>query len=312
MKKLFIIGNGFDRAHGLQTSYEDFHQYLKATYPNANEEDDQFPEVFQTPDGGVACDDIEAVGFIMRLITQAEPKSELWSALEESLGVLDFSEVFDWLPEQMDEEGDVDMWDTTYQNEDVASDLSVVMEKLSDYFTNWINTIDLSEVQQIAALGNLIEPEDVFLNFNYTETLESVYRVKDENVCHIHGKCGEKLILGHGIDETEAAYNRNMGLYTGAENTLSEIHYMLKKDTDKVMTRHEYFFNSLNSEIKCIYSHGFSFGEVDLSYITKICESLPTENITWFLNDYDKSQHAVFEERLRCAGFRGRISTFSI
>ncbi len=103
-----------------------------------------------------------------------------------------------------------------------------------------------------------------------------------------------------------------MELYTGAENTLSEIHYMLKKDTDKVMTRHEYFFNSLNSEIKCIYSHGFSFGEVDLSYITKICESLPTENITWFLNDYDKSQHAVFEERLRCAGFRGRISTFSI
>lgn len=95
MKKLFIIGNGFDRAHGLRTSYEDFHQYLKITYPDANEEDEQLPEVFQTPDGGIGCDDIEAVGFIMRLITQAEPNSEQWSALEESLGRLDFCEEFD-------------------------------------------------------------------------------------------------------------------------------------------------------------------------------------------------------------------------
>lgn len=95
MKKLFIIGNGFDRAHGLRTSYEDFHQYLKITYPDANEEDEQLPGVFQTPDGGIGCDDIEAVGFIMRLITQAEPNSEQWSALEESLGRLDFCEEFD-------------------------------------------------------------------------------------------------------------------------------------------------------------------------------------------------------------------------
>ena len=29
MSDLFIIGNGFDRAHGLKTSYYDFHQFLK-------------------------------------------------------------------------------------------------------------------------------------------------------------------------------------------------------------------------------------------------------------------------------------------
>ena len=27
-KQLFIIGNGFDRAHGLRTSYQDFYYYL--------------------------------------------------------------------------------------------------------------------------------------------------------------------------------------------------------------------------------------------------------------------------------------------
>lgn len=312
MKKLFIIGNGFDSAHKLHTSYEDFHQYLKATYPGANEEDELLPGVSPDPDGGVSCNDIEAVGFIMRLITQAEPNSEKWSALEESLGKLDFSEVFDWLPEQTDSEGDVDMWATSYQNEDVASNLSVVIEKLSDYFTDWINTLNLSKVQQIAAFGDLIESEDVFLNFNYTETLEVVYQVKAEKVCHIHGKRGEKLILGHGADEGEDVYNRNMQIYTGAENTLSEIHYMLKKDTDKAILQHKDFFDSLDPEIERIYSHGFSFGKVDLPYIEKICECLPTENITWYLNDYDIDKHESYQQILKDAGFEGRFSTFSI
>ena len=31
--KLFIIGNGFDKGHGLNTSYWDFRTYLKNMYP---------------------------------------------------------------------------------------------------------------------------------------------------------------------------------------------------------------------------------------------------------------------------------------
>jgi len=32
--KLFIIGNGFDKGHGLATSYWDFRMYLENHYPN--------------------------------------------------------------------------------------------------------------------------------------------------------------------------------------------------------------------------------------------------------------------------------------
>lgn len=312
MKKLFIIGNGFDRAHGLRTGYEDFHKYLKETYSDADEDVDRFPCIFQDKDGGFDCDDDEAVGFLMRIITQAEPDSEKWSALEESLGVLDYSEVFDGLIEQIDDEGDTDLWADAYQNEDAASDLSVVIEKFSDYFTDWIETLDLSKTRQIASFKKLIESDDVFLNFNYTETLEMVYQVKNENVCHIHGKRGETLILGHGRDEKEDEYSDNMSRYTGAEDILSEIHNMLKKDTGKAIYKHDKFFCSLYQGIDCIYSHGFSFGEVDQPYIKKICEILPTENITWYLNDFDTSQLPLFKKQLRFAGFKGKISTFSI
>lgn len=32
MANLFIIGNGFDLAHGINSSYEDFHKYLQHKY----------------------------------------------------------------------------------------------------------------------------------------------------------------------------------------------------------------------------------------------------------------------------------------
>lgn len=338
MRNLFIIGNGFDRAHGLQTSYEDFHQYLKQTYPDADENTDLFSSVDLKPDREPDCDDNEAVGFLMRIITKSElylklgdmtleelelklkdiEQEELelelkkWSALEKALGELDYSDVFDVLTTPLDKDGDVDLWDEVYQNEDVANDLLVVIEKFSDYFTDWIKTINLKSANQKPSFSKLMQADDIFLNFNYTETLEVVYKVQDKNVCHIHGKQGEPLILGHGRDEREEEYIYNQSYHTGAEDILSDIHRMLKKDTDMAIKKHEEFFASLRDGINNIYSHGFSFGEVDQPYIKKICEMIPTENITWYLNDFDKSQLPEFEKQLLAAGFKGNISTFSL
>lgn len=188
-----------------------------------------------------------------------------------------------------DREGDVDMWATSYQNEDVASDLSVVIEKLSDYFTDWINTINLSKVQQIVALENLIESKDVFLNFNYTETLEIVYQVKAEKVCHIHGKRGEELIFGHGEDESDDTYDRNMRFYTGAEDILSNIHYMLKKDTDKAILQHKDFFDLLD----------FGIERIELESISREYRNIPKEKeADSFAYSYMKQAVATLSEKL--------------
>ena len=103
-----------------------------------------------------------------------------------------------------------------------------------------------------------------------------------------------------------------MRFYTGAEDILSNIHYMLKKDTDKAILQHKDFFDLLDFGIERIYSHGFSFGKVDLPYIEKICECLPTKNITWYLNDFDIERHESYKQILKDAGFEGGFSTFSI
>ena len=98
MKKIFIIGNGFDTAHGLHTSYEDFRRFLCDQYIVDEEMNDAIvtiPEVSIGPKGDLVCDEDEVADFLIKIISVAEPNSEYWSELEASLGRLDYSEVFD-------------------------------------------------------------------------------------------------------------------------------------------------------------------------------------------------------------------------
>lgn len=311
MSRLFIIGNGFDRAHGLKTGYEDFHAFLQSQYDVSDEEDvlDLDLHMHQNRDGELDCDDNVAVGFLVRLISQAEPYSEQWSALEDSLGKLDYSEVLDTVIRQYDKEGDLDDWYNVRLYEDMAESISAIIKKFPMYFMNWVRSIDIKNVKENKNFSSLIQPGDLFLTFNYTELLEKVYKV--ESVCHIHGKRGEKLVFGHGSDEDH--YEDNMGRYAGAESGLLRIFYMLKKDTEKALRDHADFFDLVqNQEITDIYSHGFSFGEADQPYMEKLCAILQTQDITWHLNDYNKDQLPYFEDQLKRVGFQGEISTFSI
>ena len=52
MAKLFIIGNGFDSAHKLKTSYNHFREYLLSNNPEINMEELIIPEEIHDKDGG--------------------------------------------------------------------------------------------------------------------------------------------------------------------------------------------------------------------------------------------------------------------
>ena len=105
---LFIIGNGFDLAHGLKTSYEDFRRYLLEECPDADPGEFLMPDVSMMPDGGETIDDETAVSFIMRIISLTE--GDKWKDVETTLGILDFSECFDWITYDRDSDGDIDPW----------------------------------------------------------------------------------------------------------------------------------------------------------------------------------------------------------
>jgi hypothetical protein len=304
MSSLFIIGNGFDLAHGLKTKYEDFHQYLKDTYPDASFDGYNTPEAQMMPDGGIKYDDVDAVGFIIEVISKAEPNGDEWNDLETSLGYLDLCEYLDnWFDDDDDNE-----WHEVYRNQDVAVNLVGAVLTITDYFAEWIDTIEIDDIPPISDFEKLIDKEnDFFLTFNYTKTLELIYGVK--NVCHIHGVQGGELLFGHGndTDYTEDYMNRHIG----AEDYLQDMQRQLRKDTTGAIKRNQPFFNSITNSVNKIYSFGFSFSKVDEVYMEEICRKLSTDNVTWFLNDFDDlAKRKEYKEIIKSCGFQGKFSTY--
>lgn len=309
MKNLFIIGNGFDIAHGLKTSYENFHQYLINEYPEANGESMILPYPNTNPDGSESFDDDEVVSFLLHIITEAEPLGDKWSDLETSLGLLDFDEIFDDYDDDYDEDEDYE-WEQAYKNEDISGFIYYAAATIRDYFSEWINTL---HIDHTVSLKNdfikLIDSDkDYFLTFNYTDTLEKLYNVK--NICHIHGKQGEKLLLGHG--NNNSYYDDNMLKHVGSENNLQELQDLLRKDTESALKDNRVFFDSLSDVIK-IFSYGFSFAVVDQIYLREICRLIDSEKVEWFLNDFDSaSKRKEYEQTLRNCGFKGTINVYHI
>lgn len=307
MNSLFVVGNGFDLAHGIKTSYEDFHQYLKDNYPDAHFNGYAAPEATMMPDGSISYEDVDVVGFLMEIITMAEPSGEKWSDLETSLGLLDLDEYLDNWTEDEDDENE---WHEVYRNQDLAACLVGAVLKITDYFAEWIDTIEIENISPKSDFEKLINKEsDLFLTFNYTKTLEMLYQVKQ--VCHIHGEQGGDLLFGHGNDKDY--YEAYMSSHIGSEVSLQEMQDSLRKDTTGAINENQDFFNSISTRVDKIYSYGFSFSEVDEVYIREICSKFPTSNVTWYLNDYDDvSQRKRFEEILKACGFNGEIDTYHI
>ncbi len=311
-KKLFIIGNGFDRAHGLPTSYEDFREFLCEEYGIGGQEMDSaflVPEVYMEPRGDLACDEREAAVFLVQIISAAEPEEGYWSDLEASLGRLDYSEAFDGLPEELDEDGDVDQWKMVYNNENMAETLFVVVPYIKFFFADWVDSIVFCGVEKKDGFSGLLGEDTLFLTFNYTETLERCYDIKEENICHIHGKQGQEIMFGHGdaADHTDD-YMRD---YIGSENALGELDAFLRKDTSTALKKNAAFFGRLDPEIEEVYAVGFSFNDVDMVYVKEICGRL-SERVVWYLEAFDQQKHPDFQKKIQECGFRGRFGVFSV
>jgi len=305
MSKLFIVGNGFDQAHKLPTSYQNFHNFLQNEYPDAEEENALVPSCSIGHHGDAIHDDNEVVGYLMNLFSRTE--GPYWSDLERTLGQLDFDDDFRYLPEVHDRDGDRNLFHESYNNEDQASTLAGCVPMISRFFADWFKTIEISSAKINPKFRSLIAPDtDHFLTFNYTRTLETLYGAK--NVCHIHGVKGQPLIFGHGagylFDED------HWSAYIGCEDDLEKIQSALRKDTAKAINLHQAFFRNLHTGVTDIYSCGFSFGEVDCVYLKEIFKNMDTKSVVWYLHNYDSKKHDKQRKTLIEFGFCGFFSVY--
>lgn len=315
-KKLFIIGNGFDLFHDLPTTYYDLREYFRrpieyndwlgvspdAYYLNPIVVMDNLImhtvfEDYDISEKRVVVNINKSASLNKSLNKILEKKgipvvdrTFLWSDFEGVLGRIDFSKYL------KDEEYG------SYSIENAFGSLRSV-------FPEWINSIDINNTIPNSNFKKLIDyTQDLFLTFNYTKVLEKIYNIPAENICHIHGECGDKIIFGHSGLNEEDFLNKNA--ISGFEDFAEEIFNDFIKEDKMILRGHRNFFECLG-DVEEIYVMGFSFSSCDLRYIDAICHITP--NASWHLNSYDSEEKREnYANVIRTFGGKGRIDSYNL
>lgn len=164
--RLFIIGNGFDLAHNLPTRFNP--NFLNFTQKY---EQDNFWDLYQTRE------------------------DDIWSNFENLLGYPNFNsleEIFDgYAPDYLsDRESNRD--GIIYQVE-LNGNLHDALYEFADNAEKC-----LSNIQSHTFFEQILDLDGHYINFNYTHTLEDIYRIPAKQILHIHGEVRKNnLKLGY-------------------------------------------------------------------------------------------------------------------
>lgn len=308
MSSLFIIGNGFDIAHGIPSKYSNFREYIIKKYP----------EALQNKDEKVYLEDFEdfsfeelAAEFLLAAMDRVQ--GEDWENFEDALAHITVDEKFpkpNHKQDETDEEDNALMRDYLLYVDRLTNGVVICTEIWQVFFQNWIREVQvpikISNYSPRKGLREIFKSGDnIFLTFNYTKTLEKIYGVKD--VTHIHNCVGQKLIFGHGEDTI--SYGGD-GLLMSS--FLDDMLMTLKKDTTFPMIKNKKFFKRISKDIDKVYSYGFSYGKVDAVYIKRIVQSISPDAV-WLFTAYeaqDREALRIKKIKLRNYGFKGTFDVY--
>lgn len=85
-------------------------------------------------------------------------------------------------------------------SDEARDEFEDLFENVRDTFREWVEQLENPDVSCKIPMDT---NDSMFLTFNYTDTLETLYCVPEKSILYIHGKAdrGERLILGHGLTE---------------------------------------------------------------------------------------------------------------
>lgn len=274
---LFIIGNGFDLMHGVPSNYYNFRDSMGRHNELRN-----------------------ALEIYIR-------KEDLWADFEESLAHLDdeamLGTVDDWMDifdvkDQFDD--DFSAADFFMAAETATGPAQTIIRELPKRFRKWICTLKPTIAGK--PLEEIINNQSTFINFNYTEFLETIYEVTKKNVWYIHGDRRNKkkeLILGHapgaGPEEDNNLSGRRSNRSRMKSQTAYDLHqtagYYLgdyytsttKKSGDVIKANKERFEALSNIENVVVIGHSLS--AVDYTYFKELINyNQNRENMKWYIS----------------------------
>jgi hypothetical protein len=276
-RKLFIIGNGFDLHHGIPSTYSHFKTFVR-----------------------------EHDSHLLRTVEDYLPVEENWSDLESALADMDVESIVNDLEQFMPGYG-ADGWSDSGHH-DFQYEVSRVVEGLSTElrrrFGQWIRQLPIPARPTASQRLQTIDPAALFLTFNYTSTLRSLYGVPDPQVLHIHGSAevpDSELILGHAWNPAERRSLNDRPDIEEMDTRLLEGHNILDgyfsrtfKPSSQLIEVNRPFFDHL-SGVEEISILGHSLHEVDAPYFRRLLAVPGIASARWQLAcipDDDRNERA--------------------
>ncbi len=264
---LYIIGNGFDLYHNLPTSYRDFHKYLVTSNTELENNLEEY--------------------FNFRI-----SKNYTWTNFEEDLGTFNWKAFFDdnFHVHPLDDDFKIS---STYSVEDNLGELSdQLISDIRNAFSGWLETIELEFTTKKLKL-----PKGAFyINFNYTLTLEQVYKIQNQRVFNIHKNIEsepETLVFGHNtvlkeIPELDEKGDSNRTLFTDSEGAAKRLQYHFIKPVEDIICENDKLFTSF-FDVKNIFVLGHSLNQIDMPYFKKVFDQ--AQGAKWQVSFYQNREH---------------------
>lgn len=267
---LYIIGNGFDLAHRLPTKYSDFHHFITN---NNNDLEDEFENYFN-------------------LKVNSDYK---WTNFEEDLGSFNSKSFYDSIC-------NIDVSDEDFRpsfvfglEDDITQQADELVRDIREAFECWLETIKIDNIKKKFKF----EEKSVFVNFNYTPTLQEVYNIEENRILHIHGNIFEdrgNLIFGHD-DESEPVFeldengDSNRTMFSDSESASRYPFEALKKLVSETVSQNKSFFENIKN-LKNIIVYGHSLNQIDIAYFEEINKY--AKKAIWkvsFYGEHEKEHH---------------------
>ncbi len=303
---LYIIGNGFDLHHGVNSSYGAFRDWLKIhDYETFN--------IYQT-----VCD-----------------YDALWSDFETSMAYVSRDYFLEagiaFLPDLKSDPDDWTAADMLLGGDAATSMAAELLDNLKTDFHKWVCSLKTPRDYKEKML--YVDDYAKFLTFNYTTFLESHYGIPSDQIKYIHGVKSQQwgsLVVGHGEDSTKIfdrwwaskGYDRPRfnkkgkkyfkrdtiyKMYNGDTQYLPEYEQITvavesyyadaEKPVGQVLRDNEDYFAAL-SNVRYVYAWGISFSKVDKPYLMKIISvNEDKTKLQWYVSAFSDADH---DRALQC------------
>lgn len=264
-KKLYILGNGFDLRHGILSNYADFKEFLRGNNWK-----------------------------IFRLVEEYLPVGDDWSSLESAFGEIDVDYMVETNSVFLPSYAAADWSDSGHHDfqYEIGSIVSCLSEILIDEFANWIKQIKIPDAASAKNTLSTLDVGGLYLSFNYTSTLRSVYSVSASNILYLHGAAAisdSHLVLGHAWSPNERRSLNDRPDIEGQDTRVTEAYDIIDsyfsatfKPSAEIILKNEAFFAELG-EVEEIFVLGHSMSDVDHSYFDEVVRRIKVDTVRWVI-----------------------------